>query len=97
MSLRGNRILDGNVVPTRALLRGDDYPRRANFRYLILVELRKRVWKKVGWDKDGKGVDPWGGRPAQREAVDGGAEEIRAENAGKVEKAPRNELGVSRG
>lgn len=41
---------------------GIDYPQRANPRYLIMVNLRKRVWKKVGWDNDGKGVDPWAGR-----------------------------------
>ena len=92
MSLRVNRILDGNVVPTKALLRGDDCPQRVNPRYLILVELRKRVWKKVGWENDGKGVDPWGGRLAQGEAVDGRAEEVRAESVGKAEKAPRDEL-----
>jgi hypothetical protein len=71
MSLRVNRILNGCVGPTKAPLRGDDRPQRANSRYLIMVQLRNRVWKKVGWDCDGKGKDPWAGRAAQGEVVGG--------------------------
>lgn len=26
-----------------------------------MVELRRRVWKKIGWDCDGRGMDPWWG------------------------------------
>jgi hypothetical protein len=76
MTVRVNRILNGSVVPTKALLRGDCHPQRANPRYLILVELRKRVWKKVGWDVDGKGRDPWAGRRAEEEVVGGGEDEV---------------------
>jgi hypothetical protein len=35
---------------------------KTNPRYLILVDLRKRVWTRLGWDKDGLGKDPWNGR-----------------------------------
>lgn len=55
--------MNGNVVPEKARLGVDnDRPKRANPRHLIMVSLRKRVWKKVGWADDGKGRDPWGGR-----------------------------------
>ena len=54
-------------APMKDLLCGNDRPQRTNPRYLILVELKKRVWKKIGWDADGKGIDPWGGLPVQFE------------------------------
>jgi hypothetical protein len=54
--------MNGNPVPMNTMLRGDDNPQRANPRYLIMVNLRRRVWKKIGWDSDGQGIDPWGGR-----------------------------------
>ena len=57
-----------------------------------MVELRKRVWKKVSWDRDGKGVDPWGGRLAKGEAVGGETEEMTAKNINKVEKAAKGVL-----
>jgi hypothetical protein len=76
MSLRVNRILGGSVVPTKTLLRGDCRPQVGNPRYLIMVELRRRVWKKVGWDSDGKGIDPWAGRTMQGEVVGGGNDEV---------------------
>lgn len=56
---RVDRILSARIRSTKLRFKDDI---RANPRYLILVELRKRVWKKVGWEYDGKGVDPWGGR-----------------------------------
>lgn len=62
LSLRVNRIMNGTLIPMNTMLRGDDRPQRANPRYLIMVNLRRRVWKKIGWDSDGKGIDPWGGR-----------------------------------
>jgi hypothetical protein len=49
-----------------------------NPRYLVLVELRRRVWKKVGWEGDGRGADPWGGR-LDRLDVDG-EENVQAED-----------------
>lgn len=36
--------------------------RSGNTRYSMLVELRAKVWKRLGWDRDGRGKDPWGGR-----------------------------------
>jgi hypothetical protein len=81
MSLRVNRILNGSVVPTKALLRGDCHPQRANTRYLIMVELRRRVWRNVGWESDGNGRDPWAGRLTQGEVVGGGdGENIHDQN-----------------
>lgn len=44
---------------------------RSNPRYLILVELRRRVWEKVGWENDGKGIDPWDGWIVDGEVVVG--------------------------
>jgi hypothetical protein len=50
------------VLPTKAGLPAHGHTIRTNPRYLILVDLRKRVWSKLGWDKDGLGKDPWSGR-----------------------------------
>lgn len=55
---RIDRILNP-IIPRKQKIRDD---LRVNPRYLFLVELRKRVWRKVGWESDGKGVDPWRGR-----------------------------------
>jgi hypothetical protein len=52
VGLRVKRLMNGNINPQH----------RVNPRYSILVGLRKRIWAKVGWDTDGKGVDPFGGR-----------------------------------
>jgi hypothetical protein len=71
MSLRVNLILKGSVIPTKALLRGEFQTQRANPRYLIMAELRRRVWKKLGWDGDGKGKDPWAEEKVQGEVVYG--------------------------
>jgi hypothetical protein len=62
LSLRVDWILRGSVLPTKAGLPAHSHTIRTNPRYLILVDLRKRVWSKLGWDKDGLGKDPWGGR-----------------------------------
>jgi hypothetical protein len=62
LSLRVNRIMNGSVVPMKDMLCGNDRLQRTNPRYLIMVELRRRVWKKIGWDCDGRGVDPWWGK-----------------------------------
>ncbi|KAE9363893.1 hypothetical protein N431DRAFT_550590 [Stipitochalara longipes BDJ] len=62
MSLRVTRIRNENPFPIKDMLCGNDRLQRTNARYLIMVELRRRVWKKIGWDCDGKGVDPWWGR-----------------------------------
>lgn len=83
LSLRVNRILNGSVIPIKDLLCGNDRLQRTNARYLIMVELRRRVWKKIGWDCDGRGVDPWWGRlnaPVQGDVVDGGAAEAVSDN-----------------
>jgi hypothetical protein len=61
MSLRVTRIKNGNPFPIKDLLCGNDRLQRTNARYLIMVELRRRVWKKIGWDCDGRGMDPWWG------------------------------------
>lgn len=61
LSLRVNRILNGSVVPVKDLLCGKDRLQRTNARYLIMVELRRRFWKKIGSDCDGRGVNPWFG------------------------------------
>jgi hypothetical protein len=50
------------VLPTKAGLPAHGHTIRTNPRYLILVDLRKRVWSKLGWDKDGLERDPWSGR-----------------------------------
>jgi len=63
------------MVPEKVKIKGDGRSQRANPRYLILVELRKRVWKKVGWEHDGKSFDPWGGKILEGEVVGGGEEE----------------------
>jgi len=61
-SLRVDWILRGSVFPTKAGHPVHGHTVRTNPRYLILVDLRKRVWSKLGWDKDGLGKDPWSGR-----------------------------------
>ena len=43
------------------------------------MELRRRVWKKVGWDRDNKGIDPWAGRVAQGDIVSCRNEEVTRE------------------
>jgi hypothetical protein len=89
--MRVNRILNGSVVPVKDLLCGNDRLQRTNARYLIMVELRRRVWKKIGWGCDGRGVDPWSGRLDALVKGDlvagGGGEEVmpddmKRENAG---------------
>jgi hypothetical protein len=70
--LRVNRIRSGILIPDKFRFGVGCYPQRSNARYLILVELRKRVWKKVGWENDGKGIDPWGGGIVNGEVVVGG-------------------------
>ena len=50
-----------------------------------MIELRKRVWKKVGWDSDGKGKDPWVGTTVQGETIGGGD----------VDPAPDSQLGIT--
>jgi hypothetical protein len=62
LSLRVDWILRGSVLPSKVGLPAHGHTIRTNPRYLILVDLRKRVWSKLGWDKDGLGKDPWGGR-----------------------------------
>lgn len=62
LSLRVNRILSGSLLLIKDPLCGNDRLQRTNARYLIMVELRRRVWKKIGWESDGRGVDPWWGR-----------------------------------
>jgi hypothetical protein len=52
VGLRVKRLMNGTINPQH----------RVNPRYSILVGLRKRIWAKVGWDTDGKGIDPFGGR-----------------------------------
>ncbi|KAG0649374.1 Transcription factor yanR, partial [Hyphodiscus hymeniophilus] len=74
--LRVNHILKGSAVPAKPLLRGDSHPRRSNPRYVIMVELRKRVWKNAGWDSDGKGFDPWAGKNAMGDVDEGGGNEL---------------------
>ena len=74
-----SRILSGSVVPNKSLLRADCNPQKGNPRYLIMVELRKRVWKKVGWDIDGKGTDPWAGKLMQGQFVGVENDEIMPE------------------
>lgn len=60
--LRVSRILAGTIISEKAEIKGEKIPQRANSRYSMLVDLRSRVWKRCGWDKDGKGKDPWNGR-----------------------------------
>jgi hypothetical protein len=55
--MRVNHILNGDVVPKKMRLRVDSQPQRTNPRHLIMVNLRKRVWKKVGWEDDGNNVE----------------------------------------
>ena len=76
MGLRVDRIMKGSTLPVGAVIRADDQLQRGNPRYLILKELRKRVWRKVGWDRDGKGVDPWHGRLELEEVVEGGFKDV---------------------
>jgi hypothetical protein len=57
--LRVSRILAGSILADKVRFRGE---RSGNTRYSMLVELRATVWKRLGWDRDGKGKDPWGGR-----------------------------------
>lgn len=71
MSLRVNRIIKGSVIPTKALLRHDFRAQRANPRYVIMAELRRSVWKKVGWDSNGKGKEPWAEEKLHGEVVGG--------------------------
>jgi hypothetical protein len=59
MSLRVTRIRDGNPFQIKDMLCGNDRLQRMNARYLIMVELRRRVWTKIGWDCDGRGINPW--------------------------------------
>jgi hypothetical protein len=59
LRLRVNHILKGNRMTRSG---GIDHPQRANPRYLIMVNLRKSVWKKIGWEDDGKSEDPWAGK-----------------------------------
>ncbi|CZR62627.1 uncharacterized protein PAC_12524 [Phialocephala subalpina] len=60
--LRVSRILAGTIISEKARINSEKIPQRANSRYSMLVELRARIWKRCGWDRDGKGKDPWGGR-----------------------------------
>lgn len=77
MSLRVNRISNGSVLPpTKALLCGDTHANRANPRYSIMVELRRRVWRNVGWESDGKGRDPWARKKVRGEVVRGGDDKV---------------------
>jgi hypothetical protein len=55
LSLRVDWILRGSVLPTKAGRPAHGHTIRTNPRYLILVDLRKRVWR-------GLGKDPWSGR-----------------------------------
>ena len=54
-----------------------------------MVELRRRVWKRIGWDCDGMGEDPWWGRLdaiVRGENVLGGGEaEVVPDNGEKAE------------
>ena len=63
--MRVNHILNGELLPPNMRVGPDPASHRANPRHLIMINLRERVWKKVGWDDDGKGVDPWGVRHAE--------------------------------
>jgi hypothetical protein len=90
LSLRVNRILNGSVVPIKDLLCGNDRLQRTNARYLIMVELRRRVWKKIGWDSDGRGVDPWWGR---LDALVKGDAVVGGRGSGGEELMPNDEKG----
>jgi hypothetical protein len=79
LCLRINHIMNGDVVPKNTRIGGEHCAGRANPRHLIMVSLRRRVWKKIGWEDDGKGRDPWGGRFIEGLGeVDGGVEAEKA-------------------
>jgi hypothetical protein len=78
LQVRVDRILSPNILSPRV-----KHDVRANPRYLILVELRKRVWSKVGWENDGRGVDPWRGRSLD---MDGAPATSAMESKNKVPK-----------
>jgi hypothetical protein len=59
------------------ILADDGPPQRGSARYLILRDLRTRVWMKAWWDIDGRGVGPWHGTLG--EVVGGGFEEVRGD------------------
>ena len=95
MSLRVNRIRSvSSMVEKRSI--GVNYPpQRPNPRYLILVELRKRVWKKLGWEDDRKGIDPWGGKLTYDEVVSGGKDvEINVDAEGDEGQPTENPVGT---
>ncbi|KAE8441557.1 hypothetical protein EG329_004676 [Mollisiaceae sp. DMI_Dod_QoI] len=82
--LRVSRILAGTVVAEKAMIHGEQRPQRSNTRYSMLVELRAKVWKKLGWDKDGKGKDPWGGMliDEDEDTDEVAAEEVECQDLG---------------
>ena len=65
---------------------------------MILVQFRKRVWKKVWWGKDGKGIDPWAGRTVQDVVVGGGDEEAKGDvnnNANETERKSGSSIAMN--
>ena len=49
-SLRVSWILNGTVVPVEAVIRGAEMPQGCSPQYSILSTLRKRVWRRFGWE-----------------------------------------------
>ncbi|KUJ10476.1 uncharacterized protein LY89DRAFT_262461 [Mollisia scopiformis] len=60
--LRISRIRAGSIISEKAKIKGEMLPQRSNKRYSMLVDLRMRVWKRLGWDRNGRGKDPFCGR-----------------------------------